>query len=307
MREKGGIFMEIFLIIAAILVCLILGYVIWQYFELKRFEVTKYQITTDKLQKEVRLVVLADLHGFEYGKRNQKLIKQIQENRPDLILIAGDMIVSKYPETYGIALKTLMQLVAIAPVYYSFGNHESRAAREGLAVYGQFQDYKQKAEALGVHFLQNENMELNIEENKIYLGGIEIALDYYEKGHAVFMEQEYIGQLMGTKAHNKTEGYQILLAHNPAYSEQYAAWGADLTFCGHNHGGLVRIPGIGSLISPQFTLFPKYNDGMYEIGSRRIIVSRGLGTHTFHVRVWNRAELISVRLVPFALEKSSIS
>lgn len=299
--------MELFLIIAAILVCLIVGYVIWQYFELKRFEVTKYQITTDKLQREVQLVVLADLHGFEYGKQNQKLIQKVKENRPDLILIAGDMIVSKYPETYNTALETLAQLVAIAPVYYSFGNHESRAAREGIVVYGQFMDYKQKAAALGVHFLQNENMKLNIAGNKLYLGGIEIALDYYEKGRAVPMEQEYIGQLMGTKSSNRAEEYQILLAHNPAYSEQYAAWGADLTFCGHNHGGLVRIPGIGSLMSPQFTLFPKYNDGMYEIGSRRVIVSRGLGTHTFHVRVWNRAELISVRLVPFALEKNVIS
>lgn len=289
--------MEIFLIIAVILVCLILGYVIWQYFELKRFEVTKYQIATDKLQKEVQLVVLADLHGFEYGKQNQRLIKQIRENRPDLILIAGDMIVSKYPETYGIALETLAQLVVIAPVYYGFGNHESRAESQGVVVYEQFKDYKQKAAALGVHFLQNENMELNIAGNKLYLGGVEIALDYYEKGRVVPMEQEYIGQRMGTKA-SGIEGYQILLAHNPAYSEQYAAWGADLTFCGHNHGGLVRIPGIGSLLSPQLTLFPKYNDGMYEIGNRRVIVSRGLGTHTFHVRVWNRAELICVNILP---------
>ena len=76
-----------------------------------------------------------------------------------------------------------------------------------------------------------------------------------------------------------------------------------MTFCGHNHGGLVRIPGIGSLLSPQLTLFPKYNDGMYEIQGRKVIVSRGLGTHTFHVRVFNRAELIIVRLMPNTLEK----
>ena len=92
--------------------------------------------------------------------------------------------------------------------------------------------------------------------------------------------------------------FQILLAHNPAYASAYAAWGADVAFCGHNHGGLIRIPGLGSLISPQFTWFPKYDAGMFQLGNTAIVVSRGLGTHTFHIRIFNRAELLSVKFVP---------
>ena len=94
------------------------------------------------------------------------------------------------------------------------------------------------------------------------------------------------------------ELFQILLAHNPAYAPHYASWGADVAFCGHNHGGLIRIPGVGSLVSPQMTLFPQYDAGEFEINGRHVIVSRGLGTHTFHIRVFNRAQLLAVEFLP---------
>ena len=73
---------------------------------------------------------------------------------------------------------------------------------------------------------------------------------------------------------------------------------SDLTFCGHNHGGLIRLPGIGSLLSPQLTWFPKYNDGCHDLRGNKVVISRGLGTHTFHIRIFNRAELVAVRVLP---------
>lgn len=295
--------MEI-LIILLVLLCLFLCYAVWQYFELKKFEVTEYQILSDKLCSEHRVAVIADLHGFEYGRANERLLQKIRESSPGAILIAGDMVVSKEPESYRKAGMLLRQLVKIAPVYYSFGNHESRASKKGLVVSEHFAAYIREMKEIGVRFLQNENTVMEAEGDRLSIGGIEIPLGFYEKGSAVSMDMDYVEQLMGPIPKG---AFQILLAHNPMYSEQYAAWGADVTFCGHNHGGLVRIPGIGSLLSPQLTLFPKYNDGLYEIQGRKVIVSRGLGTHTFHVRVFNRAELITVRLLPNTLEKSEVN
>lgn len=286
--------MKILMIVVISIIMLFLCYVVWQYFELKKFEVTEYVILSDKVQQEQRLAVLADLHGFEYGERNEKLIEKVREMKPQFILIAGDMIVSKYTDTYETALKTLQRLVEIAPVYYGFGNHESRINRKGLVVSEVFEDYLKAVKELGVHVLQNENILVNSGTDTLAIGGAEIDLSYYAKKVDVPMEQDYIGEIMGEPYRKK---FQILLAHHPAYSEQYAAWGADLTFCGHNHGGLVRIPGIGSILSPQLTFFPKYNDGMYDLQGKKVIVSRGLGTHTFHVRVFNRAELICVRVL----------
>lgn len=290
------------ILILIVLICLTVCYTIWQYFELRKFEVSEYGIFSEKLCEEHAFVVLADLHGFEYGRENEELVKAIKACNPQTILIAGDMIVSKKPETYQKAARLLERLVEIAPVYYGFGNHESRASGKELVVSKAFERYIREIKALGIQLLQNENTVINMGEDRIQIGGIEIPLNFYEKGCSLPMEENYIGQLMGTA---ETGQFQILLAHNPLYSEQYAAWGADLTLCGHNHGGLVRIPGIGSLMSPQLTFFPRYNDGMYEIHDKRIIVSRGLGTHTFHVRIFNRAELIVVKLLPNTLEKKN--
>lgn len=275
-------------------------YVLWQYWELKKFGVTSYEIPTEKLKEEHRFVVLADLHGFTYGKGNSRLISRIRALKPQFILIAGDMIVSRDPDSYERALDTLKQLIAVAPVYYGFGNHESRAAKRRVYVYFDFQKYRKAAEELGVCFLRNENRKVRIGEDELFLAGLELSLDYYLRTD-VPMGDSCVFEYLGEAA----EGFQMLLAHNPAYSEKYAAWGADLTFCGHNHGGLIRLPGIGSLISPQLTLFPKYNDGCHEIQNKRVIISRGLGTHTFHIRIFNRAELISVKLLPNVLEKES--
>ncbi len=72
----------------------------------------------------------------------------------------------------------------------------------------------------------------------------------------------------------------------------YLSWGADLVLSGHLHGGIVRIPGFRGVISPGFELFPKYSGGCCREGSQTAVVSRGLGSHTIPVRLFNEAELI---------------
>ena len=82
----------------------------------------------------------------------------------------------------------------------------------------------------------------------------------------------------------------------------YKAWGADLILSGHLHGGIVRIPGLGGVISPQAFLFPRYSGELTLEGDQTVIVSRGLGTHTIHLRLFNTPELVSISLEP-AMEK----
>lgn len=284
-----------------IFICLLLSYTLWQYFELKKFSVSKYEILSDKLVDNHRIAVLADLHGFQYGRNNEKLIIKINEIHPEAILIVGDMVVSKKIDTFYSALNTLEQLVRIAPVYYAFGNHESKALRKKDTVKEKFEEYKEKVEELGVKILLNENIFLNLKEDTIGVAGLEIPLNYYKKGKVTPMDNHFPEELLGNM---QKEFFQILMAHNPMYSPQYAFWGADLTFCGHNHGGLIRFPGGKSIMSPQLTFFPEYNAGLYEINNKKIIVSRGLGTHTFHVRIFNRAEILEVRLFSKFLEKN---
>ena len=270
-------------------------YFIWQRWELTQFEVTTYQIRSSKIQQPASALVIADLHGYAYGMENQRLLAEIRARNPQAILIPGDMVVSKYADTYETAQKMLGELVKIAPVYYSYGNHETRLRDPQRINHMRFLQYMEQVKALGVFVLETESRIISLGGSQVMLSALELEIDYYEKGKIVPMEDSYMQEHLGTP---KTEMFQILLAHNPAYAEQYARWGADVTFCGHNHGGLVRIPGIGSLISPQLTLFPKYDAGKFQIGGRQVIISRGLGTHTFHVRVFNRAELLEIKFLP---------
>ncbi len=90
--------------------------------------------------------------------------------------------------------------------------------------------------------------------------------------------------------------FQILIAHNPQYFKEYAGWGADLTLSGHVHGGIVRLPLLGGVVSPSLALFPKYSGGRYQQAGRTMILSRGLGTHTINVRMFNPGEVSLIEI-----------
>lgn len=280
----------LFLAAAAVLCC-----ILWQRWELTRFRVTEYQISSSKIREQALGLVIADLHGFTYGKENKRLLEEMRRLNPDIIFIPGDMLVSKYSETYETALKTLKEFVKIAPVYYSYGNHESRLRDPERINHPLFQKYMSQVKDAGVTVMETGSREIFMGGNRVQLSALELELDYYEKGRIVPLEENYLKERLPDR---REDLFRILLAHNPAYAEEYIRWGADVTFCGHNHGGLVRIPGIGSVISPQLTWFPKYDAGRFQVGDRSVIVSRGLGTHTFHIRIFNRAELLAVKFLP---------
>lgn len=277
-----------------ILVLILIAYLIWQKWELTRFEVTEETIFSEKIRNPFQAVVIADLHGFTYGKGNERLLKAIEKCNPKVILIPGDLIVAKYARTFDTALEFLKELVKLAPVYYSFGNHETRLRNPEKINHPAFLHYMEEVEKIGVHLINNESMCFPGAE-KIRITGLELPIEFYEKGRIVPMDTKYLKTFLERP---QKQSYDILLAHNPAYAEEYAAWGADVTFCGHNHGGLIRIPGIGSLFSPQLTLFPKYDAGRFRLQGKDVIVSRGLGTHTFHIRIFNRAELLCIQFLP---------
>ena len=83
------------------------------------------------------------------------------------------------------------------------------------------------------------------------------------------------------------KGETLLLAHNPLFGKAYAEWGADYTFSGHVHGGIVRIFGKG-ILSPERKFLPKYTKGVYDFGGKKLLVSAGLGI----LRLLNPPEIV---------------
>lgn len=144
---------------------------------IKKFARTDYEIKSGKVQREYKAAVLADLHGFQYGKDNIRLLDAIRSGQPDLILIPGDMVVSRKSDTYETALKILEELCRIAPVYYSYGNHESRAHVRKSEYQEKFFAFEKKLKELGIHVLHNETEAFG----ELAVTGLEIPLSCYKK------------------------------------------------------------------------------------------------------------------------------
>ena len=259
--------------------------------ELHSFRTTGYRIFSKKWRGagRCRMVFLSDLHNQVYGHRNNRLFYAVKRARPDLILVGGDMLVGKNGHDYRRTLDFLKRLPKICPVYYANGNHEQRM-KENPAEYSQsYKGYKRELQKAGIRLLENESEEISIGGVPVRVTGLEIPDTGYARTRRDKIDAETVADCVGDC---DRDYYQILLAHNPSYMKAYLSWGADLVLSGHLHGGIVRIPGFRGVISPGFELFPKYSGGCCREGSQTAVVSRGLGSHTIPVRLFNEAELI---------------
>ena len=257
-----------------------------------RFRIVRYHLSSHKIKKKHHYVVLSDLHNKSYGKKNERLLKAIDRLAPEAILIAGDMLTSKPEKSYEVARNLLEQLAKKYPIYYGMGNHETRLFLYP-EVYGDMgENYESDLNKMQVTFIRNESREC---EDNIRITGLDMARIYYKRFKKVPMESDYLPQTLGKSV---TDKYEILLAHNPDYFEEYAEWGADLVLSGHVHGGMMRLPFFGGVVSPAFKFFPKYDGGLFKQGESIMILSRGLGMHTIPVRIFNPGELISLTLSP---------
>lgn len=261
--------------------------------EITTFTVTHYELESPKISKDMNVVVLSDLHNCSYGEANSDLLRAIEQENPDIILVAGDILVGKMEASSHVAEQFMRDVQEIAPVYYGNGNHEQRM-KEQPKYYGKkYKDYKNAMLGAGITLLENETAAVRWGEDEVNITGLEIPLRCYKKLSRNELKQEEIEARIGKP---KEELFQILIAHNPAYAKQYAKWGADLILSGHLHGGIVRLPGLGGIVSPQVALFPEYSGGHYRIGSSELIVSRGLGTHTVPIRLFNEAEVVVLHI-----------
>ena len=277
------------------LVIVLAGLVI--YHDTHNFKIREYEVSSDKLDRDFVYVFLTDLHGYFYGKNNERLIKAVDEIAPDAVFCAGDMITAtKNHRNVEVdsGLRLLEELSSRYPVYISNGNHEEKI-KVFRAAFGNLYDrYKSRLKRAGAVYLENESA--MIEGTNIRVTGLCLDMEYFPKVVKMKMPKDHIESLVGKVNGGEKDNFQILIAHNPIYFKDYAKWGADLALSGHVHGGIIRLPFLGGVISPAISLFPKYDAGMFKEGDSTMILSRGLGTHTIHVRMFNPGEVSVIKL-----------
>lgn len=275
------------LLFAVVIVAVILLWVML--YDGNRFVIVKYKIQNKQIRKPYRAVVVADLHNKQFGKENELLLKAIEEQQPDGIWIAGDILTAHPGKSMQPAIDFVTALAEKYPVFYGNGNHEHRLKLYPETYGDMAKEFAEVLDKVGVHPLVNEAKELA--EFNITIYGAEIDREYYQRFTIPDMEESYLKDILGEP---KKEAYTVLLAHNPDYFPNYAKWGADLVLSGHVHGGMVRIPGWRGVVSPNVRFFPHYDGGKFTEGESIMILSRGLGMHTIPVRLFNPGELIVI-------------
>lgn len=277
------------------LICLLLlcAYA-FVYFTTK-VDITKYTITNYKIPQEFndfKIVQLSDFHSTGYKDTTEVIIKKIKKINPDIIVMTGDMISWEMENIE--QLKVLISSLAESyPIYYVDGNHEHLAEILKIDEYNAFMD---QIRTLGIATLKNNYIEVVKDGEAINLYGIDIPLDG-PTGLYVTEEQLEDGYVKNTLSEVDNQKFNILLAHNPIFINEYSDFGADLVLSGHIHGGIVRIPILGiGIASPEKEYFPKYDSGEFIDGNTTMIVNRGIGASSFDLRLFNKPEISVIRL-----------
>lgn len=278
--SKKGILATVALGAAALAYCFI---------ENRQLALDEYTIESDKIPESFDgkcILHLSDLHRKRYGDGFNNLLNSCSYCSPDYIFFTGDLF-SRCEDNLKPKVVLMQRLLKIAPVYYVMGNHET--------------DAHDKADALiyvlereGVHVLRNSNERIYCNNDYINIYGAELPIKYYEDVNGGYcniatVTKEALDGFLGEPNRNECN---VLLSHLPFAFEQYKEWGADIVFSGHCHGGVIRLPIVGGVLSPERKFFPKYTKGIYENGETSMVVSAGLGKF----RLNNPSQIVCVTL-----------
>ena len=244
-----------------------------------------YRIGCEKIPDNcyLRIVQISDLHSTRHGKAQKYLINTIKLCMPDIVVMTGDIVDDIKDEKPSYELFGAMKELNI-PVFYVCGNHETNHSDFGYVM--------EKIRSYGIHILDGDSEKLSVNGIDIIICGTADPMLYQFPGYDVW-EKNLRNSFMDIP---NSESVTILLSHRPEMHEIYAGLGFDITFCGHAHGGQIRIPGLlNGLYSPGQGLFPKYAGGVYAIGESgqsAEVVSRGLSVFWNLPRIFNPPEIV---------------
>lgn len=235
-------------------------------------QVETYTFADERIREDLNLLVVSDLHSERFGRNNGKLIRKINELNCDAVVMPGDIFELKKDMTPSFELLEGLD----KPFFYTTGNHECNCDIEDFA--------KRVIERYGGTSLHG-NM---VEFRGINICGID---DRRSKNTIQAQEEQKIIDM-------KKDGYTILLYHHPEMIGFFKKSGVDLVVCGHAHGGQWRIPFIHrGIFAPSQGFFPKYTEGVHDLGKTKLFIGRGLSRKPFIVpRLFNRPQLAIIQL-----------
>lgn len=257
--------------IGLLVICLL---VLW-WINTLTIKIDHHEITDARIQNDITIVQISDLHGYQFGKNNATLIQKIAAQSPDFIVATGDMYSASDTKGQKIAFTLLSQLTTIAPVYYVNGEHDSD------------EEFSQDLSQAGVHVLNYQEETIIIHDTPLHLYGTNNL--YYSPTFNLHHEWE---------DHDDT--FTILFSHLENF-EAFIDFNVDLALCGDTHGGQIRLPFIGALYANGIW-FPDlkghYVSGLYQKNNHYLYVNSGLGSSPIPIRFLERPEIAVITLKP---------
>ncbi|WP_054740409.1 metallophosphoesterase [Cellulosilyticum ruminicola] len=203
-------------------------------------------------------------------------MKKINELKPDLLIFTGDLIDDnkKFNEKED-AIRILSEIETKYGKFAVAGNHD----------YGSngIRRYKEIMKAANFQLLMNEHKVITLENGK--------------KLNIIGIDDAIFGKVDLEKAmlNSGKADYNIVLCHEPDLADEIQKYPADLQLSGHSHGGQVRIPFKGAILTPPKG--KKYVKGLYDLSSRmKLYVNTGVGTSQQRFRLGTIPELTVINL-----------
>ncbi|MGI6586202.1 MAG: metallophosphoesterase [Gracilibacteraceae bacterium] len=241
--------------------------------------IREVNIDTEKIEKgkEIVFLQISDFHGSSSVELVNKMVSKADKIKPDAVFITGDLVdeTTKDFDNIHILIKKLYSICS--DIFFVSGNHEWNNDKKT--------ELLRKLKELGVKISNNKGFNFAIRGTDINICGVDDS----------YRGQDNIEKAMKS-ADNKN--YIILISHSPKIRDRLRGHSPDLIISGHTHGGQVRLPLIGAIISPVEGLFPKYDKGIYKLNNGSILyIDSGVGTSKLPIRFLNRSQMSLIKIV----------
>lgn len=292
-KRRKRIFMAAGIVLAAV-IAIAVFIKVEIYISYNSLETEEYTISSDRINSEVKLALISDLHDHTFGEKNEELVQMLKEQGPDLILMAGDMINDISKDSH-VAVELIEQVKDIAPVYYSLGNQEEDYIGRGTS------DLLNELKDAGAIVLDESYQDIQVNGNAIRLGGMYDYAFALDGNNTTTKESMRPSLYQFLTEFQDTDSCRLMMAHRPdsfIFGDATRTWEIDLVVSGHNHGGQVILPFLGGIYGGDQGWFPKYVDGVHHFKKvKNMVITRGLGSGEEKLpRFNNKPEVVMIYL-----------
>jgi hypothetical protein len=226
-----------------------------------RLGVTRLTIRSTRLDgfPPLRLLHISDLHVERITRRERALLDLARQLAPDVIVITGDYLNISYTWDSTAQRQTrelLNQLCALSPVY----------AIQGSPTVDKAPAVKRVLDGLDLVWLRDQVVPFSWHGGELEIAGVACSYD-------LVADERKVREVWDGRT---GDNFRLLLYHTPDVMPVAAQQGVDLYLAGHTHGGQLRLPFFGALVTAS-NYGKRYEMGLYQEGHTQLYVSRGVG------------------------------